>query len=196
MTLVWNQRTTLENEGGGGKRTFKEEPLARVNQQARGAGTLGAGHAHKGACTSELQPPLPSKQSVEVTCSKIAFCLFLLFFAVWSQTVLISFLQVEPEIQIPNIPNVSGWIWENICEIQAVCVCVTSRDHAAQNDSWSAVLGLISVSLCVRFALLSHEIKTKIDHYDTSCVTLGYFWSIIISAFQADLCSFVFHWLV
>lgn len=49
MTLVWNQRTTLENEGGGGKRTFKEEPLVRVNQQARGA------------VTSLQAPPTPQK---------------------------------------------------------------------------------------------------------------------------------------
>lgn len=50
MTLVWNQRTTLENEGGGKKKTFKEEPLVRVNQQGFGGGggsDFTAGPAHK-----------------------------------------------------------------------------------------------------------------------------------------------------
>lgn len=54
MTLVWNQRTTLENEGGGRKKkSFKEEPLVRVNQQAGGAVT-------------SLQAPPPKNQSVAI----------------------------------------------------------------------------------------------------------------------------------
>lgn len=50
MTLVWNQRTTLENEGGGKKKTFKEEPLVRVNQQGFGGGVV----------TSPQAPPTKS----------------------------------------------------------------------------------------------------------------------------------------
>lgn len=45
MTLVWNQRTTLETKGEGGKRTREEEPVALVNQRARGAETSRLRHA-------------------------------------------------------------------------------------------------------------------------------------------------------
>lgn len=45
MTLVWNQRTTLENEGGGGKGFQGGVTGARQSTSARG-GDYGRHHAH------------------------------------------------------------------------------------------------------------------------------------------------------
>lgn len=61
MTLVWNQRTTLENGGGGKKSPFKEEPEARVNQQAGGAVT-------------PLQAPPPAQKNTISMCSFPTVC--------------------------------------------------------------------------------------------------------------------------
>lgn len=45
MTLVWNQRATLENEGGGGKGSQGGATGARQSTGARGV-DYGRGHAH------------------------------------------------------------------------------------------------------------------------------------------------------
>lgn len=64
MTLVWNQRTTLENEGGGGKGSQGGATGARQSTSAVG-GDYGRGHAHR-APAQLLR--LPAQEKKNNTC--------------------------------------------------------------------------------------------------------------------------------
>lgn len=47
MTLVWNQRTTLENEGGGGEKDFQGGATGARQSPSSGGRDCTIGHAHR-----------------------------------------------------------------------------------------------------------------------------------------------------
>lgn len=126
MTLVWNQRTTLENEGGGGKRTFKEEPLVRVNQQARGA------------VTPLQAPPTPKTQNTKLQLPALK-PVWQFHYASDSMNLTHSFqiLILSPDLHFPHTvqPNILRNFVLRLWRRESGCSCVLQSPWWSSNNS-------------------------------------------------------------